>query len=133
VVRAMNNALAAAGVQKDDIDYINAHATSTIAGDAAEISAIKKVFAGGKVPYVSSTKSLTGHGLSLAGAMETAFCCLALKEGFMPVSANITELDPACEGVPVITRAIDAVPKIAINNGSAFGGTNVAIVLKKWD
>ena len=133
VVRAMSNALAAAGIQKDDVDYINAHATSTIAGDAAEISAIKKVFAGGKVPYVSSTKSLTGHGLSLAGAMETAFCCLALKEGFMPVSANITELDPACEGVPVITKPIDAVPKIAINNGSAFGGTNVAIVLKKWD
>jgi len=133
VVRAMTNALNAAGVQRGDVDYINAHATSTIAGDAAEIKAIKKVFAGGKVPYVSSTKSLTGHGLSLAGAMETAFCCLALKEGFMPVSANITELDPECEGVPVITKAIDAVPKIVINNGSAFGGTNVAVVLKKWE
>ena len=132
VVRAMGNAIEAAGIKPDDVDYINAHATSTIAGDLAEIGAIKKVFAGGKVPYVSSTKSITGHGLSMAGALETAICCLALKEGFMPVSANIRELDPACEGVPIITKPIDAVPNIVINNGSAFGGTNVAVVLKKW-
>jgi len=132
VVRAMGNAIESAGIKPDDVDYINAHATATIAGDLAEIGAIKKVFAGGKVPYVSSTKSITGHGLSMAGALETAICCLALKEGFMPVSANIRELDPACEGVPIITKPIDAVPNIVINNGSAFGGTNVAVVLKKW-
>jgi 3-oxoacyl-[acyl-carrier-protein] synthase-1 len=132
VVRSMSNAMESAGVQPGGVDYINAHATSTIAGDLAEIKAIKKVFAGGKVPYVSSTKSITGHGLSMAGALETAICCLAIKEGFMPVSANIRELDPMCEGVPVITKPIDAVPNIVINNGSAFGGTNVAVVLKKW-
>jgi 3-oxoacyl-[acyl-carrier-protein] synthase-1 len=85
------------------------------------------------VPYVSSTKSLTGHGLSLAGAMEAAFCCLALKEKFTPVSANITELDPECEGVPIVTKPIDAAPKIAMSNSSGFGGTNVALILKKWD
>jgi 3-oxoacyl-[acyl-carrier-protein] synthase-1 len=133
VVRAMRSALESAGVQPGDIDYLNAHATATVAGDLAEITAIKKVFAGGKVPYVSSTKSLTGHGLSLAGALETAICCVALQEGFMPVSANIRDLDPMCDGVPIITKAIDAVPKIVINNGSAFGGTNVAVVLKKLD
>lgn len=133
VVRAMRNALESAGVAPGEIDYLNAHATSTIAGDLAEITAIKKVFAGGKVPYVSSTKSLTGHGLSLAGALETAICCLALREGFMPVSANIRDLDPMCDRVPVITKPIDAEPKIVINNGSAFGGTNVAVVLKKPD
>ena len=133
VVRAMNNAIESAGIRPADVDYLNAHATSTIAGDLAEITAIKKVFAGGKVPFVSSTKSLTGHGLSLAGALETAICCLALQEGFMPVSANIKELDPMCEGVPVVTKPIDNVPKIVINNGSAFGGTNVAVVLKKWE
>jgi 3-oxoacyl-[acyl-carrier-protein] synthase-1 len=133
VVRAMRSALESAGVPPGDIDYLNAHATATVAGDLAEITAIKKVFAGGKVPYVSSTKSLTGHGLSLAGALETAICCVALQEGFMPVSANIRDLDPMCDGVPIITKAIDAVPKIVINNGSAFGGTNVAVVLKKLD
>lgn len=133
VVRAMRNAMESAGAAPGEIDYLNAHATSTIAGDLAEITAIKKVFEGGKVPFVSSTKSLTGHGLSLAGALETAICCLALKEGFMPVSANIRDLDPMCDGVPVIAKPIDAAPRIVINNGSAFGGTNVAVVLKKLD
>jgi 3-oxoacyl-[acyl-carrier-protein] synthase I len=133
LARAMEAALSASNIQPGDVDYINAHATSTIAGDVAELKAIKKIFGGGKVPYVSSTKSLTGHGLSLAGAMEAAFCCLALKEGFTPVSANITDLDPECEGVPVVTAPVDAAPKIAMSNSSGFGGTNVALVLKKWD
>lgn len=133
VVRALHNALDSAGAAPGDIDYLNAHATSTIAGDLAEITAIKKVFGGGKVPYVSSTKSLTGHGLSLAGALETAICCLAIEDRFMPVSANIRDLDPMCDGVPIITQPIDAVPRLVINNGSAFGGTNVAVVLKKID
>jgi 3-oxoacyl-[acyl-carrier-protein] synthase-1 len=131
--RAMRNALDAAGIQPGDIDYINAHATSTIVGDIAEIRAIKKVFSGGKIPYVSSTKSLTGHGLSLAGAMETAITCLALREKFTPVSANITELDPECDGVPVVAKPVDFAPKIAMSNSSGFGGTNVALVLKRWD
>lgn len=133
VVRALHNALESAGVAPGDVDYLNAHATSTIAGDLAEITAIKKVFGGGKVPCVSSTKSLTGHGLSLAGALETAICCLAIEDRFMPVSANIRDLDPMCDGVPIITQPIDAVPKLVVNNGSAFGGTNVAVILKKAD
>lgn len=131
--RAMRNALEAASVRPEEIDYINAHATSTPAGDVAELKAIKKVFNSGKVPFVSSTKSLTGHGLSLAGAMETAFTCLALKEQFTPVSANITELDPECEGVPIVTKPIEEAPKIAMSNSSGFGGTNVTLVLKRWD
>ncbi|HWB61528.1 MAG TPA: beta-ketoacyl-[acyl-carrier-protein] synthase family protein, partial [Chthoniobacteraceae bacterium] len=131
VVRALGSALASAGVAAPEIDYLNAHATSTIAGDLAEITAIKKVFGGGKVPYVSSTKSITGHGLSLAGALETAICCLAIDDGFMPVSANIRDLDPMCDGVPILTAPIDAAPKTVVNNGSAFGGSNVAVVLRK--
>ena len=87
----------------------------------------------GKRPLVSSTKSLTGHGLSLAGAMEAGFCCLTLREGFVPVSAHITELDPVCEGVPVITKPVDLAPKVVMNNSSGFGGTNVSVVLRKWD
>ena len=82
---------------------------------------------------MSSTKSLTGHGLSLAGAMEAAFCCVNLKEGFVPVSAHITELDPMCDGVPVITKPVDLAPKLVMNNSSGFGGTNVATVLRKWE
>jgi 3-oxoacyl-[acyl-carrier-protein] synthase-1 len=127
--RAINDALADARLDKSEVDYINAHAPSTPFGDASEIAAIKKVFANGHVPKVSSTKSLTGHGLSLAGAMETAFCCLALREKFTPVSAHITELDPMCDGVPVVTKPIDEFPRIALNNSSGFGGTNVCLAL----
>jgi 3-oxoacyl-[acyl-carrier-protein] synthase-1 len=128
--RAIEEALADAGVAKSDVDYINAHAPSTPFGDASEIAAIKKVFNNSHVPRVSSTKSLTGHGLSLAGAMETAFCCLALREKFTPVSAHITELDPMCDGVPVVTKPIDDFPGIALNDSSGFGGTNVCLALK---
>ncbi|MEI8341528.1 MAG: beta-ketoacyl-[acyl-carrier-protein] synthase family protein [Verrucomicrobiota bacterium] len=133
LARAMQNALEASQIQPSQVDYINAHATSTVAGDIAELRAIKRAFPGEKRPYVSSTKSLTGHGLSLAGAMEAAFCCLALKEKFTPVSANITELDPECEGVPVVTHPVDAAPQIAMNNSSGFGGTNVSLVLRRWE
>ena len=131
--RAMTMALGDAKMQPGQIEYINAHATSTPFGDVSEINAIKSVFPEGKRPLVSSTKSLTGHGLSLAGAMEAAFCCVSLREGFVPVSAHITELDPMCEGVPVITKPVDLAPKIVMNNSSGFGGTNVATVLRKWE
>ncbi len=131
--RAMTMALGDAKMQPGQIEYINAHATSTPFGDVSEINAIKSVFPEGERPLVSSTKSLTGHGLSLAGAMEAAFCCVNLREGFVPVSAHITELDPMCEGVPVITQPVDLAPKIVMNNSSGFGGTNVATVLKKWE
>lgn len=131
--RAMEGALTDAQIAREEVDYINAHAPSTPFGDASEIRAIKKVFSGGRMPHVSSTKSLTGHGLSLAGAMETAFCCLALKEKFTPVSAHITQLDPMCEGVPVVTKPVPDFPRIALNNSSGFGGTNVCIALRGWE
>ena len=83
------------------------------------------------MPYVSSTKALTGHGLCLAGAMEAAFTVLALQEGFMPISAKIAQLDPACAGVPILTKPVDRAPTIALTNSSGFGGANVAVVLKK--
>ena len=133
LARAMTQAIGEAGLQPGDIEYINAHATSTPFGDVSEINAIKRTFPEGQRPLVSSTKSLTGHGLSLAGAMEAGFCCLTLKEGFVPVSAHITDLDPMCEGVPVITQPVERAPKIVMNNSSGFGGTNVAVVLKKWE
>ncbi|MBI5394776.1 MAG: beta-ketoacyl-[acyl-carrier-protein] synthase family protein [Verrucomicrobia bacterium] len=133
LARAMRDTLQDADLKPGDVDYINAHATSTPAGDISECRAIRQVFAGGKVPFISSTKSLTGHGLSLAGAMEAAFCCLALQERFTPVSAHITELDPECRDLPIVTRPIADAPRVALSNSSGFGGTNVCLALRRWE
>jgi 3-oxoacyl-[acyl-carrier-protein] synthase-1 len=133
LARAMESAIDDAGISPSDVDYINAHGTSTPIGDAAEIRAIERVFSAQKSPYVSSTKSITGHGMSLAGAMEAAFCCLALEERFTPVSAHITELDPEFESVAVVRAPIDHAPNIALTNSSGFGGTNVAAIFRRWE
>ena len=133
LARAMEMAIGDAGISAGDVDYINAHGTATSIGDAAEIRAIRRVFDSQQTPYVSSTKSITGHGLSLAGAMEAAFCCLALQEGFTPVSEHITELDPEFESVRIVTKPIDYRPNVALTNSSGFGGTNVAVVLRRWE
>ena len=133
LARAMEGALSESGISASEVDYINAHGTATAVGDAAEIRAIKRVFGAGKSPYVSSTKSITGHGLSLAGTMEAAFCCLAFEERFTPVSANITELDPEFESVAVVSKPIDHAPRIAMTNSAGFGGTNVAAILRRWE
>jgi 3-oxoacyl-[acyl-carrier-protein] synthase-1 len=131
--RAIEDALRDAHLPKEKVDYINAHATSTPAGDVSECRAIRSVFGNGHTPHVSSTKSLTGHGLSLAGAMEAAFCVLALQEKFIPVSAHITQLDPQCAIVPIVTKPITDEPRVALNNSSGFGGTNVCLALRRWD
>ena len=131
--RAMELAIEESGISATDVDYINAHGTATTIGDAAEIRAIRRVFNSGKTPYISSTKSITGHGLSLAGAMEAAFCCLALEEGFTPVSAHVTELDPEFEGAGIVTQPIDYAPKVSLTNSSGFGGTNVVAIFRKWE
>jgi 3-oxoacyl-[acyl-carrier-protein] synthase-1 len=82
-------------------------------------------------PAISSTKALTGHGLSLAGAMETGFCALTFREGFIPGSAHITNLDPACEGLNIIRSTAKGAPRIALKNSSGFGGANVALLLRR--
>lgn len=133
LARAMEAAIGDAGISARDVDYINAHGTSTQAGDAAEVRAIRRVFGADRTPFVSSTKSITGHGLSLAGAMEAAFCSMALEEKFVPVSAHITELDPEFEGVSVVTEPMDHAPRVAMTNSSGFGGTNVAAILRRWE
>lgn len=133
LARSMKLAMDAANVKPEQIDYINAHATATTVGDTAELRAIKTIFPEKKRPLVSSTKSLTGHGLSLAGAMEAAFCCLNLKEKFVPVSANITELDPEADGIPIMTKPVNTNPQTLMSNSSGFGGTNVSIILKAFE
>lgn len=126
---AMTRAMASAKVNVDQVDYVNAHATSTQIGDLSEIQALRKAF-GDARPLVSSTKALTGHGLSLASAMEAGFTAISMHEGFTPGSANITTLDPKIEGVDILTETRPTAPKIALKNSSGFGGANVTLVLK---
>ncbi len=127
LVDAMQLALRDAGTSPAAIGYVNAHATSTPEGDRAEARALLHVFGGHPVP-VSSTKALTGHGLSLAGAMEAAFCVLALDEGFIPGQAHLVEPDAECAQLmlPRETRLIQ--PHMVLNNSCGFGGQNVAHV-----
>ena len=128
---AMRRALKAAGVTAGELGYINAHATSTPIGDLSECKALLAVL-GEHAPRVavSSTKGLTGHGLSLAGAMETGFCALALRNRFVPGSAHISELDPACGGLNILSDPLLQAPGIVLNNSSGFGGANVCVVLR---
>ena len=128
---AMRRAFKAAGISAADVDYINAHATSTPIGDASECKALHAVLGEHAARVaVSSTKALTGHGLSLAGAMEAGFCALALKRGFIPGSAHITELDPACAGLNIPRTTAIVQPRIVLNNSSGFGGANVCVAFK---
>jgi len=128
---AMQRALAQSGVQPEEIDYVNAHGTSTPVGDRAEALALRSVFTDvGARPRISSTKALTGHPLSLAGAMEAAFCVLALTERFMPGNPHLVNPDPACDGLDLPRSAVSLAPRIVLNNSSGFGGSNVCHVLR---
>lgn len=130
---AMQRALADAGIRPDQIDYVNAHATSTIIGDQAEALALRAVFADtGASPLISSTKGLTGHPLSAAGAMEAAFCALAISEGFVPGNAHLRTPDPTCQGLQLPPATLDTSPALALNNSSGFGGSNVCHVLRRF-
>lgn len=129
---AMGNALRAAKVAPEQVDYVNAHATSTVIGDISEARALRTVFKEAATrPLVSSTKALTGHGLSLAGAMETGFCALAMREGFIPGNAHLRTLEPQCAGINVPTATVATPPEIVVKNSSGFGGANVALVFKR--
>ncbi|MBC2596260.1 beta-ketoacyl-[acyl-carrier-protein] synthase family protein [Ruficoccus amylovorans] len=129
LARAMELALRATGTAASEVEYINAHATSTPIGDTSEMKAIRKVFGAGG-PALASTKALTGHGLSLASAMEAGFTVLGMKEGFTPGSAHITDLDPEGEDLNIIRETLDKGPRVAISNSSGFGGANVVTVFK---
>lgn len=128
---AMRRALADARVAPAEIDYVNAHATSTPAGDRSEALALQAIFRDGARPRVSSTKALTGHGLSLAGAMEAAFCALAIAEGFIPGAAHLEEPDPVCAGLDLPRTSLEVAPRLVLNNSSGFGGSNVCHVLRR--
>ena len=117
---------------KAPVDYINPHATSTPVGDVPEINAIKTVF-GDKTPYISATKSLTGHSQGAAGVHEAIYTLLMMQNRFICESANIEELDPAVEGANIVRRRIDdARIDTAISNSFGFGGTNASLVFQRY-
>jgi 3-oxoacyl-(acyl-carrier-protein) synthase len=130
---AMRRTLADAQLTPADIDYVNAHATSTVAGDRSEALALRNVFTTTDArPRISSTKGITGHPLSMAGVMEAAFCSLAIREGFTPGNVNLIAPDAACDGLDLPRETLNEGPKIVLNNTSGFGGSNVCHVLRRW-
>jgi 3-oxoacyl-[acyl-carrier-protein] synthase II len=127
--RCMRLALADAGIEPSRVDYLNAHATSTPAGDLAEARAIRTVFGRhvDRLP-VSATKSMTGHLLGAAGALEAIFCIRALETGVLPPTTNLENPDPECALDHVANQARRAQPRIALSNSFGFGGTNASLV-----
>ena len=125
---AMQRALESAAVAADAIDYINAHGTATIFNDATEGAAISELC--GKVP-VSSTKSMMGHALGAAGAIEAAFCVLALREQFLPPNINFVQPDPTWKFEVVANRSRAGRVNYALSNSIGFGGTNATLILKQ--
>jgi len=130
--RSMAMALRKAGLNPSDIDYINAHGTSTPMGDELELGAVRRLF-GAAIANVSmsSTKSAIGHLLGGAGAVESIFCALAIRDQVAPPTLNLDNPSPACEGVDLVPhtakrRKIGAV----LNNSFGFGGTNATLVLR---
>lgn len=130
----MKRALQEAGVSPEEVDYINAHGTSTPIGDRSETEAIKLTF--GDAAYqtvISSTKSMTGHLLGAAGGVEAAICNLVLENGIVPPTINLDRPDPVCDldYVPHVSRKLHV--RVAMSNSFGFGGHNATIVLKKYE
>ncbi|ORU90429.1 MAG: beta-ketoacyl-[acyl-carrier-protein] synthase I [Cycloclasticus sp. symbiont of Poecilosclerida sp. M] len=115
------------------IDYINAHGTSTLVGDMAELKAVKAVF-GDETPPIGSTKSLSGHSLGAAGVHEAIYCLLMMQGNFIAASANIDDLDEAAEGVSVVQKRVDdATLNTVMSNSFGFGGTNATLVMQRYE
>src|SRR5947209_4609708 len=131
-IRAMRRALRKAGIQPEDVDYVNAHGTSTKLGDVAETKALHEVFGehAGQLA-VSSTKSVHAHLLGAAGAMEAAACVLAIDRGLIPPTINLDEQDPECDLDYVPNRARPATIDVAISNSFGFGGHNATLVVRR--
>jgi len=123
-----------AGVSADAVDYVNAHGTSTPIGDAMETVALKRVFGErAKKVAVSSTKSMTGHLLGGAGGLEAGISVLALRDQLLPPTINYENPDPACDLDYVPNVARKTTVNYALSNSFGFGGTNAALLLKRWE
>jgi 3-oxoacyl-[acyl-carrier-protein] synthase-1 len=130
-VRCMQ--LALHGLGNSRVDYINAHGTSTVAGDVSELRAIREVF-GEEVPAISSTKALTGHAQGASGVQEAIYSLLMLQNDFMAPSVNIETLDPEAEGMPILTdRRDNAGLTCVMSNSFGFGGTNCSLAFRRFE
>jgi 3-oxoacyl-[acyl-carrier-protein] synthase II len=127
---SMSNAISDAQINLSDIHYINAHGTSTPLGDLAETIALKSVF-GNSVPPISSTKSMTGHMLGAAGAVESIFCIKSINSGIIPPTINLTDPDPNCDLDYTPLESVEIAVDVAMNNSFGFGGTNSTLVFQK--
>jgi 3-oxoacyl-[acyl-carrier-protein] synthase II len=134
-LRAMKNALRSAKLQPHEVDYVNAHATSTPLGDALETAAIKSLFSehasSGKL-LVSSTKSMTGHLLGGAGGLEAGITIMALQRQIVPPTTNLDDPDPACDLNYIANKPQAAKVDVALSNSFGFGGTNGALIFRRW-
>jgi 3-oxoacyl-[acyl-carrier-protein] synthase I len=133
-MRCMRQALAGfddRAIRASDVQYINAHGTSTPVGDVAELGAVKAVFGEGTTPAVGSTKSLTGHALGAAGSNESIYSLLMMEGGFLAQSPNIDELDEATAGVDILTAARELEVHTALSNSFGFGGTNASLIFSR--
>ena len=132
--KAMAIALADAGIAPEEVDYINAHGTSTHLNDAGETAAVKAVFGDhAHALAISSTKSMTGHMLGAAGAVEAIFTALSLHDGFVPATINYQVPDPECDLDVVPNEGREKALRCALSNSLGFGGHNGSILLKKWE
>merc|ERR1711968_396753 len=118
---------------KKQVDYVNTHGTSTPVGDTMELGSIKKVFTeAGYMPYVGSTKSLSGHALGAAGVHEAIYSLLMLNRGFLAESANINDLVDEAEGMNILTARVDGPVERVMSNSFGFGGTNCCLIFDKY-
>ena len=133
--RAMRMAFADAGIEPADVDYVNAHGTSTPSGDAAETRVLKLALGEEKAfrTPVSSTKGATGHCLGAAGGVEAIFCALAIHEGVLPPTINYDTPDPECDLDYIPNEAREADIRVAVSNSFGFGGHNACLVLRRFD
>ncbi len=133
-IQAMRQAIADAGAGRDDVDYLNAHGTSTPMNDRSECAAVKAVFGPGwRQVAVSSTKSVMGHLIAAAGAVEAAVCALAIHHGTLPVNANLQELDPECDVDVVRDTPRARRIRVALSNSLGFGGSNSCLAFRHPD
>ena len=126
---AMERALKDAGISADEIDYVNAHATSTKQGDEEEAVALTRLF-GGKKAWISSTKSMTGHECWMAGASEAIYSILMMQQGFVAPNINLEHVDPCAAQLRLAKQTIETPVRTVLSNSFGFGGTNSAIVLR---
>ena len=129
-MRAMMRAINEASVKIEDIDYVNAHATSTPQGDMFEALALKQLFGKTQTP-ISSTKSMTGHECWMAGASEIVYCILMMQNGFIAPNINFENPDEYSDGLNIVTKATDKQLNTILSNSFGFGGTNSALIIKK--